>query len=249
MELHWSVDFRSHQDSFDYEKFFVQTLSRGLKIKYPDSYQWCKKKYRILPNYWNGFSTHKENYRGAGSVEIEKRWNGSNWEINGVQTNTDSAEKISFCYVRGHGIEGDYQCVMENLHQDGYRKLELKGRIYDGMIKAYTIKGLPVIKGEVFSEPVYTNWCLLDYLPDQSFVLLENLDSCYSGVRLQKLEEWTFEKEQLMGYVLSGHGVPFTYYWVNKCGHVVIAAQTLMTYVLGEAEFSEEGNAWMTGQT
>ena len=50
MELHWSVDFRSHQDSFDYEKFFVQTLSRGLKIKYPDSYQWCKKKYRILPS-------------------------------------------------------------------------------------------------------------------------------------------------------------------------------------------------------
>lgn len=242
MELHWSVDYRSHQDSFDYGKYFVKALSGALKIEYPRSYHWCKKKYRILPNYWNGFSTHKENYQGAGSVEIEKRWNGHLWEIKGVQMNTDSAEKMSFCYDSGGGIEGDYLCIMENLHQDGYRRLELRGRVQDGTIKAETDKGLPVIEKQIVLEPVYTNWCLLDCLPKQPFTLLENLDCCYPGMKLQELEEWTFEGEQLKGYVLSGYGTPFTYYWVNRYGCVVIASQTLMTYILSEAKFIGEEN-------
>lgn len=240
MKLHWSVDYRSHQESFNYEKYFTEALSSVVKAEYPDSYEWCKKKYQILPNYWDGFSTHKENYQGAGSVEIEKKWNGHCWEIKGTQTNTDSAERMSFFYNSNCGIEGSYRCLMENLHQDGYRELEISGEIKNGMIKAKTSKGLPVIKEQMISEPVYANWCLLDRLPEHTFTLIENLDSCYPGMKLQELEEWIFEGEVLKGYVLSGYATPFTYYWVNRKGHVVVAAQTLMTYVLSEIEYMEK---------
>lgn len=235
--LHWSVDYSSHQNLFEYEKYFTKALEKSLKIEYPHSYTWCKKKYQILPNYWNGFSTHHENYEGAGNIELEKRQFGSLWEVKGIQNNTDSAERTHFHYFAGKGIEGSYQCAVENLNQDGYQSLELEGRIESGRIELHTRRGLSVIEEQAQTLPVYTNWCLLDRLPEQPFSLLENLDSLYREVKQQYLEEWVYKGEILIGYVVSGYGSPFSYYWVNGQGHVVIAAQTLMTYVLSEAEF------------
>jgi|GEM_PF-4436525 len=237
--LHWSVDYRSHQNLFDYEKYFTKALAKSLKIEYPQSYNWCRKKYRILPNYWNGFSTHHENYEGAGNIEFEKGHIGSLWEVKGIQNNTDSAERIHFHYFTGAGtgIAGNYRCTVENLNQDGYRSLELAGRVECGRIELHTGKGLSVIKEQTQTMPVYTNWCLLDRLPEQPFSLLENLDSLYREVKQQYLETWDYNGERLNGYVVSGYGSPFSYYWVNTQGHVVVAVQTLMTYVLCEAEF------------
>lgn len=235
--LHWSVDYRSHQNLFEYEKYFTKALENSLKIEYPSSYSWCRKEYRILPNYWNGFSTHQKDYEGAGNIELEKRRLGSLWEVKGIQNNTDSAERTHFHYFVGKGIDGRYQCTVENLNQDGCRSLELEGKIECGRIELHTGKGLTVIGEQTQTMPVYTNWCLLDRLPEQPFSLLENLDSLYREVKRQYLEEWVYNGKRLKGYVVSGYGSPFSYYWINRQGHVVIAVQTLMTYVLNEAEF------------
>lgn len=237
MELHWSVDYRSHHKSFDFEKCFSKAIHNSLTIEYPQSYDWCRKKYRILPNYWDGFSTHKENYEDAGSVEVERVRTGHLWEIKGVQENTDSAEITRFHYHTAHGVEGNYACTVENLHQDGYRKLELEGHIGGGNIEVHTGKGLSVIKEKTKDVPVYTNWCLLDRLPEQPFSLMDHLESFYRDISLQYMEDWVYEGQCLRGYVLSGYGSPFSYYWINQQGHVVAAAQTLMTYVLCGAEF------------
>lgn len=245
MELHWSVDYRSHQKHFDYEKCFTEAFRQGARNEYPQMYRRCRKKYRIIPNYWDGFSTHKEGYEGAGTVKMEEVWDGCRWEVTGVQDNTDSAERICFHYFRGNGLEGRYTSVIENLHKDGYRMLELEGSVIDGSLRVGTRKGLPVVSKRWLSAPVYTNWCLLSRVPAENFVLLENLESCYPDMKRKELEVWEFAGIRLKGYVLSGYGMPFSYYWVNSQGHVMIASQTLMTYVMCGAEFEGGETAWM----
>lgn len=237
MELHWSVDYRSHHKSFDFETCFSKAVHNALSIEYPQSYDWCRKKYRILPNYWDGFSTHKDHYEDAGSVEVERIRKGHIWEVNGVQENTDSAERVGFHYFTDHGAVGSCACTIENLHRDGYRRLELQGSIGDKTIEVHTSKGLSVMKEQTENVPVYTNWCLLDRLPETPFHEFENLENLYKDMSLKYLESWVCEGHCLRGYVLSGYGTPFSYYWINSQGHVVIAAQTLMTYVLCGAEF------------
>lgn len=245
MELHWSVDYRSHQKHFDYKKHFTEAFKQAAGAGYPQMYRRCKKKYRILPNYWDGFSTHKEGYEGSGMVEMEEVWDGRRWEVTGVQDNTDSAERIRFHYFRGNGLEGRFTSVTENLHKDEYRMLELEGSVKDGVLRVDTRKGLPVVKERLLSAPVYTNWCLLSRMPAEDFVFLENLESCYPDIIRKELEVWEYAGTCLKGYVLSGYGMPFSCYWVNHQGHVMIASQTLMTYVLCEAEFEGGEAAWM----
>lgn len=244
MELHWSVDYRSHQEHFDYERCFSEAFRQAAGVRYPQKYSRCRKKYRILPNYWDGFSTHKEGYEGAGTVELEEVWDGRRWEVTGIQDNTDSAERIRFHYFRGNGLESRFTSVIENLHRDEYRMLELEGSVTDGSLRVDTPKGLPVVRERWLSDPVYTNWCLLGRIPEENFVLLENLESCYPDMRRKELGAWEFAGICLKGYVLSGYGTPFSYYWVNGQGHVMIASQTLMTYVLYEAEFEGGEAAW-----
>lgn len=246
MELHWSVDYRSHQKHFDYERYFTEAFKQAAGVEYPQRYRKCRKKYRIIPNYWDGFSTHKEGYEGAGIVEIEEVWDGCRWEVTGVQDNTDSAERIRFHYFRKNGLEGRYTSVIENLHKDEYRILELEGSVKDGSLRVDTRKGIPVVRKQILSAPVFTNWCLLSRIPTENFVFLENLESCYCDIKRKELEVWEFSGIHLKGYVLSGYGMPFSYYWINSQGHVMIASQTLMTYVLCEAEFEGGEETWMT---
>lgn len=242
MGFHWTMDFTSHQGQYDFGKALKECLDKAESVKFQDRWKTCTKTYCILPNYWGGFSTHKEAYQNAGKAELLIKRDGDLQRINGICDQTDSCEKYIFSYTqdRKKGLCGEFCSKVENTHGDLYKEFSIMGKRDQEELSIRSGRGSILLRQPV-SEPVYSNWCFLDRLPEvaqnSSFALLENLESYYPKQILRPLEKWVWKKMELKGYALCGSGQPISYYWINSDGHVIIAVQTLMTYVLTEARF------------
>ena len=87
--------------------------------------------------------------------------------------------------------------------------------------------------------PLTTIWALVDVLPTltggaDGFSILEDLETLKPGCRIHPLETWTFESHTLTGHVLSGEGLPPSYWWLTESGDVALVSTIFSTYVLCE---------------
>lgn len=239
MKIHWSFDYSRYQGNFSFEDILCECLRESAGIEYPQSYCSSRKEFLILPNYWGGYSTHKENYQMEGKVILNRHWKNNEWKVEGCYQNTDSCEKYTFCYGWDNGLKGSFINKIENSHRDLNQELEIHGLIDENKLTIHTKEGTPLVESKPLIRPLHSSWCLLEQLPTQPFDCLGNLENHYEDMKLHFLEEYELEGHKLRGYAMYGNAQPLVYYWINTKGHVVVAAHSMMTYVLKSAEFAE----------
>ena len=246
-DLHWSVDYTAQTDHWDVRSELSQPLSEALSSPSVDPNASPKTHgYTILPNFWCGYNpdeTHSARF-SIGSLLVERTLAESGWRYRVIHDNTPSGERLTLDFTCGdeplRPLRSPWRILAHNDADGVYSEVDWKGSIEGATISLTTSRGLSFEAGEVPpGTPLTTIWALVDVLPTltggaDGFSILEDLETLKPGCRIHPLETWTFESHTLTGHVLSGEGLPPSYWWLTESGDVALVSTIFSTYVLCE---------------
>ncbi len=234
--LHWSVDHRGHHSVLNYEQRLRHYVSQWQTlIDDTDGFKGERLTFSVLPNYWNGYSSHASKERHFGTVTIARRRAGIQCEVK-VEYHSQDAWEITTChYTAAEGIEGCFSGNAYCGHPKGAFAWAWSGSVQGGHIALEGPRGMRLAREDT-PYGVYSNWCLMHRLPQGVFCLLDGLEQVAPQCEMLPLDTWEMEGTRLMGYVLAGRGMPMSFWWADERRRPMIVSHTLQTFVLTKRE-------------
>ena len=250
ISLHWSFDYNHNAQKPDYAKE-LSALLQGYQTKTQNAGDGqTKHTYRILPNFWRGYSGRNKNEESMaiGSAVIQRhKENDKLWCYHVQYKNSTSGEDLLLQFQCNDGcyrtLTGSWKATVSNLGQDIYSNIELNGAIQNDKEMTLSFnKTEMTIEMSNHSLPLTCNWGLYDVIPAIAdslrtkgsavdISLLDDLEQLRPKCRIGYLDSIQ-DPIPLDGYYLYGTGLLPSYWWVDVSGNVVIVSTVFETMVL-----------------
>ncbi|MCG9127934.1 hypothetical protein JT359_10085 [Candidatus Poribacteria bacterium] len=261
--IHWSFDYNTGTNKPDYQNELFEII-KNYQIHLPlvemDTHatKYTKHVYKILPNYWRGYSGNSKSTTklSIGTVSIERMKNKDYWDYEVNYTNDTSGEDIHLKFscenTKYRPLLNTWQGSVRNSCQDAYSHIEFGGKILDENEVRICINDIDIsliIPDK--TVPITCNWTLFDVIPllsnqivtneeNVEIVLLEDLEQIRANNKIGYLNSIQ-SPISLDGFFLHGIGLLPSYWWIDKMKTTVIVSNFFESYILKEIIVETDG--------